>query len=146
MTSNLAKNLRVYAEEYKYLSNHKKDKNIPDILIVAADTIEELSAKVSRQNMDRSSQYYGGGWISVEERLPKDGEEVLVWYEYFRYGDYNCMFQTYGIGYQFDGHWSGDVNGTKARCIAWQPLPPAYEPKEKKLTEYDSPFCNEIEK
>lgn len=112
----------------------------------AADTIEELSAKVARQNMERSSQYYGGGWIPVEDWLPEDGEEVLVWYEYFRYGDYNRMFQTYGIGYQFHEHWSGDVSGTNARCIAWQPLPPKYEPKEKKLTEYDSPFCNEIEK
>lgn len=69
------------------------------------------------------------GWIPVEERLPKDGQEVLVWYEYFRYGEYNRMFETYGIGWQFDGHWSGDVSGTKARCIAWQPLPEPYRPK-----------------
>lgn len=70
-------------------------------------------------------------WIPVEEQLPKDGVNVLVWYEYYRYGDYNCsMYQTYGIGYQFDGRWGGDVNGTKARCIAWMPLPDPYEPKD----------------
>lgn len=50
-------------------------------------------------------------WIPVTERLPKEGERVLVWYEYFRYGDYNWMCQTYGIGYQYEGHWSGDVSG-----------------------------------
>lgn len=73
------------------------------------------------------------GWIPVEEGLPEDGQEVLVWYEYFRYGEYNRMFKTYGIGWQFDGHWSGDVSGTKARCIAWQPLPEPYRQKEVRI-------------
>ena len=70
------------------------------------------------------------GWIPVEYGLPEGGEKVLVWYEYFRYGEYNRMFQTHGIGWQYDGHWSGDVSGTKARCIAWRPLPEPYKPKK----------------
>lgn len=63
-------------------------------------------------------------WISVKDRLPEEGEHVLIWYEYFRYGSYNRMYKTYEIAYQYDGFWSG-VNslGQKARVFAWMPLP-----------------------
>lgn len=64
-------------------------------------------------------------WISVKDRLPEDGENVLIWYEYYRYGSYNRMYTTYEIAYQFNGHWSGagDSLGQKARVFAWMPLP-----------------------
>ena len=48
-------------------------------------------------------------WIPCSERLPKDGEDVLCWYEYFRYGNYNRMFRTFGIGHQYYGTWSGET-------------------------------------
>lgn len=35
---------------------------------------------------------------------------------------------------QTDGHWGGDVSGTKARCIAWQPLPEPYRRFKKELS------------
>jgi len=71
-------------------------------------------------------------WIPCSEYLPMDFEDVLVWYEYFRYGDYNRMYQTYGIG-NYDSLydiWGGDVNGHKARAIAWMPLPAPYKESE----------------
>ena len=111
------------------------DTDTMEVLNDAADVIEELSAKLQAANMERSSQYYNGGWISVKDKLPEDFKDVLVWYEYFRYGDYNRMVQTYGIGCYISnlGAWSGDPGtGTMAKVIAWQPLPtpPESEGKE----------------
>lgn len=63
-------------------------------------------------------------WVDATDYLPMDGKNVLCWYEYFRYGEYNRMFQTYGIGYQYNGSWGGEVsNGTKAKVLAWRELP-----------------------
>ena len=63
-------------------------------------------------------------WTPVSEGLPEDGEDVLCWYEYFRFGEYNRMFRTFGIGYQVNGHWGGEVStGRNAKVLAWMPLP-----------------------
>ncbi len=95
----------------------------------AADTIEALSEKLA--NMERLKDC--GGWILCKDRLPEDGVDVLVWYEYFRYGEYNRLFQTTGISFAHNGKWSGFVNGqsgwNQLSIIAWQPLPdPYHEP------------------
>lgn len=70
-------------------------------------------------------------WIPVNERLPEDMQRVLIWFEYYRYGDFNCMYQTYGFGYVCDGKWSPFINGETGwqdyRIIAWQPLPEPYK-------------------
>lgn len=63
-------------------------------------------------------------WIPCSERLPGNGEDVLCWYEYFRFGEYNRMFRTFGIGYQYNGFWGGEVSiGRDAKVLAWMPLP-----------------------
>ena len=63
-------------------------------------------------------------WVLTDEKLPPEGQDVLCWYEYFRFGSYNRMFQTYGIGYQYNGMWGGEVaQGQKTRVLAWIPLP-----------------------
>lgn len=72
-----------------------------------------------------------GVWTPVSERLPEDMQRVLIWFEYYRYGDFNCMYQTYGFGYVCDGKWSPFINGETGwqdyRVIAWQPLPEPYK-------------------
>ena len=66
----------------------------------------------------------GPKWISVEDRLPENGQVVLCWYEYFRFGNYNQMYRTYGIGYYFHGNWGGEVaQGQHSKVLAWMSLP-----------------------
>lgn len=54
------------------------DKPRAKVIRDATDTIRELSAKLHTAMMERSSQYYNGGWIPCEDQMPKDGEPVLV--------------------------------------------------------------------
>lgn len=124
MISELIKNLRWYGS---YADRAEKD-----LMYEAADTIEALSAKLQAANMERPDRYYGGGWIACEDRLPEECADVLVWFEYFRYGEYNILFQTKGISHTFNGKWSGFVNGSSGlrelRIIAWQPMPEDFRP------------------
>lgn len=68
----------------------------------------------------------GACWVPATT-LPPDGETVLVWFEYFRFGDYNRPFQTYGLGEAWGGEWSRSINGEGGwrdlKIIGWQPLP-----------------------
>lgn len=67
-------------------------------------------------------------WIPVSEKKPKDFDTVLCWYEYYRYGEYNRMYKTYGIGFYDSVYdmWGGDIRGHKAKVLAWMPLPKPY--------------------
>ena len=91
--------------------------------VVPIEKVDEIAKELAEQ--------HNNGWIPCSERLPEEGEDVLVWFEYFRYGEYNGLYQTTGIGYVWKGDWSGFVNGSSGwhqlRIIAWQPLPPAYK-------------------
>lgn len=63
-------------------------------------------------------------WISVKDKLPEENGCYLCWYEYFRYGHYNRMYQTCDRGYFINGMWSGEpTNGTNAKVLYWMPLP-----------------------
>ena len=93
-----------------------------------ADLIERLTARCARYAEEIAVAQERQRWIPVTERLPEDGDVVLCWYEYFRFGEYNRMYRTYGIGYYINGMWGGDVsNGRNIKVLAWMPLP---EPPE----------------
>lgn len=101
-------------------------------MLNAADTIEELAAKLHRANMERSITFCNDNWIPVEEKLPEEDVEVLLWLERFRYGNYNRMVQEYGIGVRIWDHLIVTAGGgLDEKWLAWQPLPKPYRGGEK---------------
>lgn len=107
----------VWVKNHDYISAANRLADYEDTGLTPEE-IEKLRAQLPR-------------WIPVEERLPENFQNVLCWGEYFRYGDFNAMFADYALGYQINGSWGGEVtNGTKARALAWMPLP---EPPEVEL-------------
>lgn len=70
LTTNLIERLRAYASIRKG--------ELAELITEAADTIELLSAKLHASQMERSSQYYHGGWIPCSERLPDQYGNYLI--------------------------------------------------------------------
>lgn len=69
-------------------------------------------------------------WHDAQNDPPTENGEYLCYYEYFRYGNYNCMYRTMDRWQFFNGHWGGEpTHGTRAKVLAWTELP-LYEPPE----------------
>ena len=82
---------------------------------VIRDSLEKLDA------IEASNAYV---WHNAQTEPPKENGEYLCFYEYFRYGDYNCMYRTMDRGQFFIGRCSGEpTNGTKANVLWWTNLP-----------------------
>lgn len=100
--------LRAYAKDRKG--------ELAKLVSDAADTIEELSAKLSAANMERSSQCYHGGWIPCSERLPeKSGMYIIT----DKDGNVNVV-RFHAIAPEFaKEYW-------KSQTKAWMPYPEKY--------------------
>lgn len=145
MINELIQKLRHYAEEYKNPPYGREICGTKELLIQSADAIEELSVKVAQQNMEKSSQYYNGGWIPVGERMPKEHNSIFAkfkgtekWVNGMaeKFSDDVNVTVEYENGakkvktlHTCDGKWQTENSLLKFKVIAWQPLPTTCEPK-----------------
>lgn len=87
--------------------------------------------RVALEKLDIIEESKATVWHDAQNDPPKENGEYLCYYEYFRYGNYNCMYRTMDRGYFFNGQWSGEpTNGTNTKVLAWTELP-APPTKEK---------------
>lgn len=119
--------LRAYAKDRKG--------ELAKLVSDAADTIETLSAKLSAVNMERSSQYYHGGWIPIDERLPEVDEEGYSDYIMLSFANASipCIGQ-YVVDEEGGAFHDGDdeipLNRYDLIVNAWRPLPERYRGAE----------------
>lgn len=63
-------------------------------------------------------------WHDAQNDPPKENGEYLCYYEYFRYGNYYCMYRTIDRGHFFNGQWGGEpTRGTSTKVLKWTELP-----------------------
>ena len=108
--------LRAYAKDRKG--------ELAKLINDAADTIEMLSAKLHASQMERSSQYYHGGWIPVSERLPEKEGDYLVTDN--AGGVLTISIDTFCFCYDGEPVWLCSQNVT-----AWMPLPEPYREENR---------------
>ena len=98
------------------------------LLEEAADTIEELSAKLVSANMERLTAYYNDDWIPVSERLPQRGTRVLVTFkaESGSMGIEDCWYSSSEC---FKTYKDFELMSQYIEIIAWRELPAPYQPK-----------------
>lgn len=94
-------------------------------IVIHCESKEEHDAAIKRLTVLEPH------WISCKERLPENYVDVLVWFEYYRYGSYNRLYQTYGIGTYSENYDLWTINHEsgwhKLRVIAWMPLPEKFK-------------------
>lgn len=126
--------MSLISKQIDELRAYAKDRNgeLAKLINDAADTIEELSAKLHASNMERSSQYYNNGWIPCSERLPEKPFRCLLTI-HTDCGDYVEGDWVCPVAHVWNGKTWNNGNGhpIELECfeeiIAWMPLPEPYK-------------------
>ena len=110
-----------YMSEYYGLPQPQKEK-LSRLMLDAAETISDLSAKLHAANMERSSMHYHGGWVPVSEKPPEEHGRYLTYH-----ADGSMFVGAYSEDYEWGyGHYV-------AKVIAWMPLPTPYTESSNRI-------------
>ena len=124
MYDDLVKRLR---SEAVYLpEKFSKNAELLDVLMKAAEAIEELSRDLGNMN-EANIALYGAlpKWIPVTEALPEYGEKCLVLFKLISHNDFHISTSYCYV--QKEGFWSDC--GRDYKATHWMPLPEP--PKEE---------------
>ena len=132
-----------YMSEYYELPQPQKEK-LSRLMLDAAETIFDLSAKLHTANMERSSAHYNGGWVPCEEQEPTEyGEYMITWttsYPKFNskgmvdISEYEKKYEWDDEKKDFKGNWllpEYIQNYPNVKVVAWMPLPNPYTEPSK---------------
>lgn len=135
-----------FLQTAKRMCNAGCDKNVPGTNCCLYDLCNDFlcyqnAVKVIRdalEKLDAIEESKETVWHDAQNDPPKENDEYLCYYEYFRYGNYNCMYRTMDRGYFFNGQWSGEpTHGTSAKVLAWTELPAP--PTKEKINDDNNP-------
>lgn len=108
--------------------NEAYSDHFQDVCKLAITALEKLAA----QNMERSTAYYNGGWISCSERLPEENEKSENYPTMFvttksgevKLGFYRCTDKEWYIYNEQIEEWDYVPSG---RVVAWYLQPEPYK-------------------
>ena len=119
--------MSLISKQIDELRTYAKDRKgeLAKLITDAADTIEMLSAKLHASQMERSSQYYHGGWIPCSERLPEPRMAVLGYAP--RYQNIYALYYDTVLGWMVWSPIRDDCfPNSQGEIVAWMPLPEPY--------------------
>ncbi|MCI9271823.1 MAG: DUF551 domain-containing protein [Dorea sp.] len=89
-----------------------------------------ISIEDAIRMVEVEAEKYNGGWIPCSERMPEDGEYILVSFENYTLPDIARYEEDKDGGAFYPGDEERSYVSYGLFVNAWQPLPESYRPEE----------------